>query len=36
MERIMNEENDLVHNVKGDAVKGSVDCIQRWHDAGAK
>ena len=29
MERIMNEKNDLVHNVEGDAVDGPVDCVGR-------
>ena len=29
MERIMNEENDRDHNVKGDAVEGQVVCVSR-------
>ena len=29
MERIMNEENDLDHNVEGDAVEGPVVCVSR-------
>ena len=29
MERIMNEENDWVHNVEGDAVEGPVVCVSR-------
>ena len=29
MERIMNEQNDWDHNVEGDAVEGSVDCVSR-------
>ena len=29
MERIMNEENDRDHNVKGDAVEDPVVCVNR-------
>ena len=29
MEMIMNEENDLDHNVGGDAVEGPVVCVSR-------
>ena len=29
MERIMKEENDLDHNVEGDAVEGPVVCVYR-------
>ena len=29
MVSIMNEENDLDHNVEGDPVKGPVDCVCR-------
>ena len=29
MEWIINEENDWDHNVKGDAVEGSVDSVKR-------
>ena len=27
--RIMNDENDLDHNVEGDTVEGQVDCVYR-------
>ena len=29
MEKIMNEENDLHHNMEGDAVEDPVDCVSR-------
>ena len=29
MERIMNKENDWVHNMEGDAVEGPVVCVSR-------
>ena len=29
MEGIINEENDLDHNVEGDAVEGPVVCVSR-------
>ena len=29
MERIMNDENDLDYNVKGNAVEGPVVCVNR-------
>ena len=29
METIMNEENDLDHNMEGDAVEGPVVCVSR-------
>ena len=29
MERIMNEENDWIQNVEGDAVEGQVICVNR-------
>ena len=29
MERIMNEENDLDRNMEGDAVEGTVACVNR-------
>ena len=29
MERIMNEENDLDHNVEGDAIEGPAVCVSR-------
>ena len=29
MVRIMNEENDLGHNVEGDAIEGPVICVSR-------
>ena len=29
MESIMNEEIDYDHNVEGDTVEGSVDCVSR-------
>ena len=33
MERTMNEENDWVHNVEGDAVHGPVVCANRIHSS---
>ena len=29
MERIMNEENNVDHNIEGDAVEGPVVCVRR-------
>ena len=29
MDRMINVENDLDHNVEGEAVEGQVDCVGR-------
>ena len=36
VEQIMNKENDLDHNVEGDAVEGSVVCASRGGATGMK
>ena len=36
IKRIMNEENDLGHNVGADAVEGPVVCVGRGGASGSK